>query len=468
VDNLQHIINGLRPNEVQFIRDFYRVKFKNSKNKRLRLFELLVDKEVTCSSQASKRLYNCKSHSAFSHLKKRLEEDILNFMILLSSDDPGLIESSGKEIKCRKTLLQGKILLARGMQNNGLSLMQKTSKMAEQYEFPDLNLAACDMLRRYEGISKQKYYSDSIQKAFKIFSKILKAKEINCRFNNPAPENNDAATDNYSSLPNWNAKFQPEQSKRAYFWYEMALIDHNIQEKEYELANEQAQQLIAYLDLERALNCTLKKAQVLLKLSETEIQLGRYHLALHPARLARQLQEQNNLIFTRAVQLEFNAGFNAGEFDMAEQTLSLMQSQKHDSSDLPWNVLKAALYFARGRYDLVGKTLHQTNYKREHKANIGLSVGLLELLNILEMQDYDWFEYKMDSFRKKLKKVKTIICPRLPEIYGLMRSLVKCNYNYKNTVSHQQSHLAELTSYHWDPLGYELINVADWIKSKTV
>ena len=93
-----------------------------------------------------------------------------------------------EELNCRKALMQGKILISRGIYDTGISLIKKTSKLAEKYEFPDLKLAAFDILRKYDkttsGPSRSKYYSQQMDSAFNMFGKILRAKEINYQVTN--------------------------------------------------------------------------------------------------------------------------------------------------------------------------------------------------------------------------------------------------------------------------------------------
>ncbi len=467
MERLQHLVQCLKPSEVQFVRDFYRVKYKDHHHKRSKLFELLIESKVDSNAQACQVLYESKNDSAFSHLKKSLEEDLLNFILLAPTDDQNSADGSGNEIKCRRTFLQGKILLARGMKANGISLLQKTSKLAERYEFPDLNLAACDMLRKYQGISKHKYYNDTIHKAFKLFGKILKAKEINYNTGGILVNGNESNPQiSGAALRKLSDRFQPEESKRAYFWYEMALIEHFIKEQNYRAANNFAQQLIEYMDLDSVLNCAVKKSQVLLKLAETYVQLGAYQQALAPAKFAMELQANNSSICSKALQLQFYAYLHQVEYTKAEAILQKALVRNDLSGTHNWAVLEAGLYFSLGNYAQVGKTLNQTNCRKDQSNCVSLRIRLLELLNILELQDYDWFEYKIDTFRKKIRTLKSTVCPRLPQIYHLLKWLMRHNYQYQHTALKQDEHLSQLHNLHWDPMGYELINFGDWLQSK--
>jgi hypothetical protein len=152
MEKLIRLIQCLKPGGVQWVDDFYKARYNGTAadNKRLQLFRLLAEDKVHSNEEAARLLYHQKCNSALSHLKKRLEEDILNFL-LFDLDDCGASTITKEELKCNKLLLQGKMLIAKGIWEDGISLLKKTSRISEKYEFPDIKLASDDILRTYSS-----------------------------------------------------------------------------------------------------------------------------------------------------------------------------------------------------------------------------------------------------------------------------------------------------------------------------
>ncbi len=463
----------LKPGEIQFVKDFYKVKFNSQRNKRLQLFELILKNQARNNQEACQKIYHHKADSAFCHLKKRLEEDLLNFILLASPSRSDQDQSSKEEIQCGKTLLQSKILLSRGVQDQGISLLQKTSKLADKYEFPGHKLAAFDILRKYQGIKPglktRKYYSDHINKAFDTFRKILKAKEVKYATQESNNQNNfDSKKFKKNKLELMSNQYDPAGSKRAYFWYEMAIIEHYFGEHNFQAAKSFTMHLIKYIKSEPVLDSSAKKAEVYLKLAESYIQLGEYDRAVNPANKALSLYTAGQREYLGALRVLFFANFRNGDFNDAGHVVNLATNHEHQTSQFSqkWLLYQAALKFSMGEHREVGKKLNCV--RQLNRADTAWCMGhrLLELLNILELQDYDWFEYKIESFRKKLFSVKSGICSRLPKIYVLLKTLVSTNYHYHEAAEIQRDTLVVLQDCPWNPMGYELIKVDQWLICK--
>ena len=83
---LTRIVQSFKPAECELIREYYLRENNGSATKRLQLFDLLNNRLAKSSDQVSKLLYNRKPDSGFSQLKKRLKEDLLDFMVFFSSN----------------------------------------------------------------------------------------------------------------------------------------------------------------------------------------------------------------------------------------------------------------------------------------------------------------------------------------------------------------------------------------------
>ena len=136
-----------------------------------------------------------------------------------------------------------------------------------------------------------------------------------------------------------------------------------------------------------------------------------------------------------------------------------------------WSVFKAAILTCKKKFCESNKILI-TNYSLIRE-NCEWDIGnkLLELQNILEIGDYDWFEFKTENLRKKLSKTTSSAGYRLKLILRLFNTLMKTNFDYHLTVKIEKENLDQLKNPNkcfWDPIGFEMINTNDWIYAKAL
>lgn len=476
LETLIHLVKCLKPNEIQFIKDFYKTKYNRTDNKRLRLFEIILKYQPLDNQKACRLLYKGDRPSAFCHLKKKLHEDLLNFILLNSQTGHDATYQQNEEILCRKTLLQGKILVSRGIYDQGIELLKEAGKIAERFEFPDLKLAAFDILRGYrnyaKGLNSRKYYNDQMDKALHNFEKILKAREIKFsgQFSIRHPSTDELNTN--SAHPDISNGCVLSDSKRAYFWSQMNVINHCIQNRFFQEAKIKVNQLADLLTTEPALDCSSYHAEVYQLQARVNMYLSQYTAAILPARKSLELFGDGTYEHLQAITILFFAYYRSQYFQHAEEIITFAQHNNYNQLRLtqPWGLLKAALKFSYGNHLEAGKILNQDKDIKDCDKSWAIGQRLLELLNILELKDYDWFEYKIESFRKKLAVLKALQCQRLSTIYEILKTLRHTSFNFEETVNIHRKNLSLINSTdaacYWDPMGYEMVHVGRWMEKK--
>lgn len=90
--------------------------------------------------------------------------------------------------------------------------------------------------------------------------------------------------------------------------------------------------------------------------------------------------------------------------------------------------------------------------------HLNLSAKLFELLNILELEDYDWFEYKIQAYRKRLERFGIQKIQRIKMLYDLLCTLRRTTYNYKETIRLEEPKIAiyKVTINAWGGIPWDL------------
>ena len=204
------------------------------------------------------------------------------------------------------------------------------------------------------------------------------------------------------------------------------------------------------------------------------LQLGRYHQALILANKSIELVPRQSEKYQQFCQIEFFVHYREHHYQRAvairNKALSAGRISRHWKNR--WRFLAAAIQFSLSNYKEVNKNL--LGFKGISRGNLSHQIGvkLLEILTILELEDFDWFEFRLDSFRKKIACSGTKLDSRLNLIYRLFRILIKVNYHYpslRTTKFREEYHslIISLKQQHWDTMGYEIINIAQWFSLKT-
>ncbi len=461
MDSLLRLVQGLTAAEIHFFNVYYGTRSLD-KSKRFLLFKLILAGKVKSNVDAIKKVYPGRSNpqSALSHLKKKLSEDVLNIMLIVSLDDHLSMEKS-QELKCKKSLMQCELLLARGLHSEGFSLLKKTASLADKYEFPDINIASFKILSRYHHKIDRDNYFHRYEESLEGYQSLLKVKEayLYGRENGGQSVTKRVAND--------------AGSKQTQYWHKLLDIENLCRGCEYVEAKDRAICLLNYLEREVPVNTAEKEAKLYKILAEVLLHLGEYAPATSYAERACAILLPHTLDYQNALVLLFFTYLRSERLDDAEKVY--IQATRHSDLDdeltNKWILFKAALEFAERNYKNVNTMLAGLNSKFRENTYWILSPRLLELLTILEIEDYDRYEFRIDCLRKKIASLKSKMTERVRIVYYLLQSLIRTGFDYDLLVEREQDSFIKLKNpspdYSWNPLGHELINIPRWILSKS-
>ena len=455
------LVHNLKAVEIRFINDYYKARSQDN-SKRPDLFNLIVDGTIKSNNDAIREIYSDRPNaaSALSHLKKKLEEDILNVMLIISPDIEASLESN-KEFQCKKKLLQCELLLARGLKTEGFTLLDKTSKIADKYEFPEINLASYNIKFTYNDKFKLQNCALHFENSLSNYRNLLKAKEAFF-----------LGDESYIvTLPE--KEISLNSSKKAHYWNELSIINNLCKQCKFKKAKLRSLNLKKFLNNGTFISSNEKEAKLNMILAEILLNLGEYTEALFFAKNATTKLLPFATNYQDSLLVLFFANLRIGHFQDAEiiYEQAIGHPTLHEAYKNKWILLKGALDFYQKKFRTVYRTVSKCDLKYFENPSWCLCPRFLELLSILELEDYEWYEYRLDCFRKKLSKFKIQIADRVKLVFSLLQSLVKANFNYDLLIIREQNNLNKLKNvipqFNWNPMGYELINIPNWLLKKS-
>jgi tetratricopeptide (TPR) repeat protein len=482
MDGLIRIIKILKPAEIKFIEKFYGAKEQKTYSKRLLLFRLISEGKVKSNKEAAALIYRHSGGSKLSQLKKRLKEDILNVMLLMPAEKVYASPFAKAELMCRKLLIQGKFLLTRGDYEDALGILKKVSQTAGRFELHDVKLAVDDLLRTHLGIKlgikAYLQYTNQIESHLEALQELLYAKEYSHLMMIPhlfeANKEKEQGFSGQQGLARLQAGFEKTRSNWVGFWYYLAAIHYCCSRKEYQQAHTYALELKELIERQPAICSIPNQAGVCLELARILIHLKKYDEATAHAAMAVSKFSPGMLNELQALEVLYYAHFrNQNYQDASQVTDRAIRHQQIRSNQFfqgKWFFLEANRLFAEGRHTESLRTLQTNAQLRKDKSGWSLGYKLLEMLNLLELKEYDWFDFNLESFRKLLQQEVGQNPDRCKSIYQIFKSLLKTNFHFPSTLQQESGNMSLLTdatgSYYWDPMGYEVIKVDVWLAGK--
>ena len=198
----------------------------------IKLFNCILSNQVTNNKEACELICPNKHNSTISQVKKKLELDIMNTMLIssLTSEKDHLKKS---DISCHKNLLLGNVLIERGLHDEAIQLLHMTSIEAGKFEFHEIKIRCDDLLmsayREYDTKESFAQYQESLGNSLESISSLFHAKSMNYPFlNGPLSL---AGIDGGLDLKKISGYIRNSSSKKAVSWYKMAIVHHYIQKE---------------------------------------------------------------------------------------------------------------------------------------------------------------------------------------------------------------------------------------------
>ncbi len=440
----------------------------------MKLFNCILNNQITSNKEAIELICPNKHNSTISQLKKRLELDVMNTMLIssLTRERDHLKKS---DINCHKNLLLGNVLIERGLHDEAIQLLHMTSIEAGKAEFHEIKIKCDDLLMsahaEYDTKKSFAHYKESMGNSLESISSLFHAKSMNYPFLNGSLS--DAGADNGLDLKEISAYIRNSTSKKAVSWYNMGIIHHHIQQKEYAQAGKYARELLN--------NSGLRGEMTAYELSEFNQQISRIMLFLGENKAAIQAAEcciensaRSGVEVTPSSQILFRAYLLTGNREKAANVLDKALRYLHDSGDTnrgTWYLFKSAFYFVQDMF----RESHQILISQEQHFNNNLPLKtfakFFELIDILELGDLQWFEYKAESFRKRMERINIQELERIRLLYNQLKILANKAFPDYSSATDKGSLSLALSQFdahpvRWDPLGCEVIDLSEWIKIK--
>jgi len=474
----------LRPGERGLLRHMYGRSTNNEDKLRLRLLDLLTSTAELNDNEAISGIGHKGGRSAFSHLKRRLREDILNVLLLQESEKRFGESFRIAAFDCRKKLAQAYVLMFRGEYSEGLALLRRAAQIAKTFELP-LERAQTDLLvRETLHTLRDRGHLESINAEIRedldLALSMNKAEELSIVLSAPQFFKGSKA-DGREEMTMEKAMVEIEdiyKEKRLTkigFWYLLARTEHHASEGQYAEVIRYGQDFLKLVESSPAVRSKNNIAGVNQTIGYAHLHLGANADAIRHLQVSVDMFRDGGVNQLRCLEYLFRAQYLKGDVQLAEANVQRALAHPKVSGNerglAKWHFFKSLIALKAGDKQTAFREVNRSAALQRGIDSWNLHHRLADLAIAVETDDFDWLEFKVESARKFVARTPGLKIKRVTDLLKLFNILARLGVNDFIKDKTAQKLLAELTSAEsnaqWDPTGPELFRVDLWMKALT-
>lgn len=482
MERLVGIVKILRKGEKRLLRHLYSASTNGEDHLRLLLFNWIESGQVKTETDALHALNRAHSRSAFSHLKMRLRDDILNVLLLQESAKRVPQANHAAAFECRRKLAQSYVLIARGAFKEGVEILKNAKSQAMKYELVAEHILIDQLVREMvhliKDVNQLHELNAAINKNMVIWADILRAEEISLVMTLPhlykeTEELSDGAL-KAERVEELRMLYENSGSARVGFWYYIAFIEYANRNRMYSEAIESGKLFIEMVKDNPSVWSRNNIAGANQILGTAYLNTGDYpKAAIHFEIADKNFPVAGNNRLAN-MELLLRAQINVGDFVAALRTVEAAQEHprvRARPATLPrWYYFQACVQLKMGNADAAFRILNQEGYLTRQQDDWNVWFRIVEMMAMVEQRDEEWIDFKLQTLRKFIARYRKLGSPRVKAAVELLSGILHKGLAFDNLGKKAEEGLqlsfAEAEGYEWSPESAEIIRFDHWVHSK--
>lgn len=481
MERLVGLVKILRRGEKRLLRHLYSAVTNGEDPLRLELFNLVESGKVKTDEAALLALGKSQSASAFSHLKTRLREDILNVLLLQESPKRIAQANRAATFECRKKLAQAYVLISRGAFQEGIEVLKFAQTIAERFELVAEIVLMNHLIREAVHLVKDARQlhrvNSDINNNVEKWRDILRAEELALVMTAPNLFKEATGTEegiNTKLIEELQTLFEKNGSARIGLWYYLAYIEYTTSKAMYLEAIDAGKKFVILVENNPSIHSKNDVAGSNQMLGTAYLNVRNYSNAIiHFTNSDKNFPVAGN---NRLMNLEllYRAYVGSGNNVKALETVNLALNHprvKAKSATLPrWYFLQSCVQFVSGDIDGAHRNLNRDSYLTKQRDDWNVQFRLLEIMIMIERKEEEWIDFRIQTLRKFFSRNRKLLTPRVKASLDILSAVLRRGLEFdglgKNTESLLRQSLDESEGYKWNAEGAEVIRLDLWVQSK--
>ncbi len=481
VERLVGLIKILRRGEKRLLRHLYSAITNGEDPLRLELFNLIESGKVKTDEMALIALGKNQSASAFSHLKTRLREDILNVLLMQESTKRIAQANRAATFECRKKLTQAYVLIFRGAFIEGIEVLKSAQIIAERYELVAeialMNQLVREAVHLVKDVKQLHKINNDINLNLQKWSDIVHAEELALVMTVPSLFKEAYGKEsgiNLKLIEELELLYRKSDSARIGLWYYLAYIEYSTSNSMYAEAIDAGKKFVILVENNPSIHSKNDVAGSNQMLGTAYLNIRDYaNSVIHFTTSDKNFPVAGN---NRLMNLEllYRAYLGSGNFEKALETVSLALNHpriKAKQATLPrWFFLQSCVQFVCGDIDGAYRNLNRDTYLTKQRDDWNVQFRLLEIMIMIEKKDEEWIDFRIQTLRKFFARNRRLLTPRVKASLDILSAILRKGLEFeslgKNTESLLRQSLDESEGFKWNAEGAEVIRLDHWVQSK--
>ncbi|MGZ3882733.1 MAG: hypothetical protein ACXVP0_01795 [Bacteroidia bacterium] len=493
MESLIKLTRNMQAGEIKLLRHFFRMQQVDDKKRNLlfdRTIKLKNCKDIAgLESRIIKTLYagSKNAEKSFEKLKSRLRMDILNVLLYQESSFRDCSKNEKAIYTYKRLMLQGDILLKRGLYQEASTVLKKASAIAQSNELYVEQLLI-DTVRSNYNITKRQeddfmQYSNKIRTASSQIEKLMLAKHFYeellgytmFRLGEEPP------------FEEWKKKLADIESysvssgsAKIKFYFNICALYFYRHSRQYETSLQFGLALLKQQESSEMLRAFLYAGTVHLEVSRCFLLMKQYNTAVYHASYSIENFGGDMRTILSSLEVLFYSYINTGDYKNAiavtEKAFANSYLQKDKFMKSKWWFLKAGVEFKMLNYKASIVSLKKCDELYKDKSQWMLACSIFETICRIENGDQEWFEYRSEGLRKIMERHnkgrKDAHNKRFGLIYEILKTLNKNNFDFSRTLAEEKNNIELLAdgdeNYLWNLAGCEIVRFDEWIKQKAI
>lgn len=421
MDPIRQLWSAFSSTEKRYLRIYLEAFHRGSENTALRLIHLLEKKPDLSQEEASMKLYGKKRTQAFSMLKGRVLErmlDVLSFSVNLqnhplSKEDPVVIAKT----QFYKHFLAALLVRKRGLNDLANELAQKALHQSESLDYPEGKLLCLPLLASYQSARGKpvKALWDGMWKAMEQYQNDLAGlgfiEEYRARFAGHSGNESEWGEFLDEALENLQERLEKQYSNRTHYYYLSLLLEKASGEQDEDTMREVLFEMLDLLESSEGMNQQNSQTATSIRLATLELQLKRFPEALEVATKAKNTASPRRSNAVYAYLLFAYAAFFNNRLEEAEAAATALDEdlilQAGERNPGIFAFIQSVLAWVRG--DLMVAKTHLMDadplYQDKHGWNIGLRI--FDIMLHIDLKKFDLAESMTNNLRRHVQRYVT-------------------------------------------------------------
>lgn len=452
----------------------------NSEDKlRLALFDLIDKQGIATDLEAKEHLGFSATGSAFSHLKRRLKDDLLGVFLLKESSKRIAQTNRAAQFECLKKLTQAYVLLFRGAKEESSRILENVRELTVRYELIAERIQMQHLLREnFIGVGASKAFTklnQEIARDTEAYQALLVVEEKSILLSSPEYIRSVSQSQEFEE---WNQRveeirgyYEKYQLGRIGFWYYLVSTEYNAVIRNFQKVIAEGILFLNLVETNLAVKSKNNVAGVNQTLGSAYLETRQFEKAIGHFSQAGQLFPVAGFNRLQCLQFLVQAEAASAAYGQATKTIekALMHPRIEAREQLKprWLFMKASTEFLTGDTNGSFKTLNKDGYLMRQQDEWNLQFRMLEMMLLIAMKDEEWLEFKLDTTRKFLTRYKNLDSLRTRVSIDVISNLLRKELDFSQ-ISEKNRLLLNLCSeeaegYEWNPMSPEIVRFDKWV-----